>query len=159
VIKLSDLQSITSGLKQESLDKYDEMTDSYDNKGKGASDSSSLRFTDTRGPSSTSHDLLISKTILGNEKERLTESNFLNLLSKSEDQRMPMSTVDNKLKEKKKSEDIGKIAITIKFVYIISVIGSLPAPPSGPPPLGLPQQQPSSGAKMPTSVFSELCVM
>jgi hypothetical protein len=157
VIKLSDLLSITSGLKQESLDEY-EMTDSYDNKGKDAGDSSSLRFTDTRGPSSTSHDLLTSKTILANEKERLTESNFLNLLSKSEDQRMPMSTVDNKLKRKKKSDDIGKIAITIKFVCVISAIGSLPAPPSGPP-LGLPQQQPSSGAKMPTSVFSKLCVM
>ncbi len=58
-------------MKQESLEEY-ENDDSYDDKGNDAGggsnfdgDSSSLRFTDTREPSSMSHDLPTLKTILG----------------------------------------------------------------------------------------------
>lgn len=50
----------------------------------------------------------ISFPLVGDEKERLTESAFLKLLSKPEGQQMPMSTVDKKLKRQKKSEDTGK---------------------------------------------------
>ena len=116
-IQLSELlRSKTIGLKQESLEEY-EKADSNDDKDKHG-DSSSLRFTDTRGPSSTAHDSPTSMIILGNEKEHLTASNFLNLLSKSKEQQMPMSTIVNKLKKKKKSETIGMIAIVIKFISL-----------------------------------------
>lgn len=92
------------------------MAYSYNGKVNDGDDLSSLQFPDTHGPLSTSYDLLTTKINLDNEKGRLTESNFLKLLSKSEDRHMPMSTVDDKLENKKQEETKGKITINIKFV-------------------------------------------
>ena len=62
------MQPETSGLKEESSEKYD-MVDLYDDKCRGGDDSSSLRFTDTRGPLLSSRDLPTSEIIPGNAKE------------------------------------------------------------------------------------------
>ena len=111
------MRSKTVGLKQESLKEY-EKADSYGDKSKDVGgnfddDSSSFRFTDIRGPSSMSHDVPTSKIILHNEEERFTAFNYLELLSKSDVEQMPISIADNKpKKKKKKSETIGKIANT-----------------------------------------------
>jgi hypothetical protein len=69
------MQLKTSDLKQESSEKYD-MVDSYDDKGRGGDDLSSLRFTDTRGSLLTSHVLPTSEIILGNTKETFDRIEF-----------------------------------------------------------------------------------
>jgi hypothetical protein len=71
---------------------------------------------DTRGSSSTSHNLLTSKILRGNEQKRFTKSNLIDLISKSEAKQMMFSD-DNELEEKKTSETTGEIAISsIKFI-------------------------------------------
>jgi hypothetical protein len=52
------------------------------------------------------------------QKKLLRKSNFLKLLSELGDEQMPTSSVDKKLKKKKKNkeETSGKIALRIRFV-------------------------------------------
>ena len=65
----------TSGLKEESLERFD-LVDIYDGKCRVGDDLSSLRFTETHEPLLSNRDLATSEIIPGNAEETLERIDF-----------------------------------------------------------------------------------